>query len=317
MGHEDVMKTWRDQDGTEAKMGQQILKRRGKPWWDEDWRRQGEDKTKTRRRQDEKRWFSLGRGARLPRRPSGHTALFLHRFLDLVFSGFVMGFGSLFGSISIVLKYLLHQFFEHGFCITFAWILVWASTSFSMFFGYPLRSSTQPAEPSKSNVFTMKLNDFTIHKNIMFDDFPHLFHYQLEHWFFMSFGIDFDTILESLWHQNQCFWVIVCLMRWYFERVWSKIAPDHKRNSPCFLTFSTRLCFRRFLGWLWLVFGSLLAPCWPFSKVPVLIHFESFRHKNLPLGIRICRKYLQNNRPHQRRKNSLYIYIHIFISHQE
>jgi len=36
----------------------------------------------------------------------------------------------------------------------------------------------QPSKPSKKNVFLMNFNDFTLQRNMIFDDFPDPFHYQ-------------------------------------------------------------------------------------------------------------------------------------------
>ena len=43
----------------------------------------------------------------------------------------------------------------------------------------------------------MNFNDFTLQRNMIFDDFPGLFRYQFWHWFWKRFGIDFSSILAS------------------------------------------------------------------------------------------------------------------------
>ena len=43
----------------------------------------------------------------------------------------------------------------------------------------------------------MNFNDFTLQRNMNFHDFLDLFRYQFWHWFLMSFGIDFGSILEA------------------------------------------------------------------------------------------------------------------------
>jgi hypothetical protein len=70
----------------------------------------------------------------------------------------------------------------------------------------------QPSKPSKAFVFPMNFNDFTLQRNMIFDDFPDLFRYQFWQLFLMSFGIDFNSILEPFWHQTSFWGVIIFLM---------------------------------------------------------------------------------------------------------
>ena len=58
--------------------------------------------------------------------------------------------------------------------LNFGWILI----SFLMFFSYRYHSHMQPCKSSKTIVFPMNFNDFTLQKNMIFDDFPDLFRYQ-------------------------------------------------------------------------------------------------------------------------------------------
>ena len=58
--------------------------------------------------------------------------------------------------------------------LNFGWILV----SFLMFFSYLYHSHMQPSKPSKTIIFQMNFNDFTLQRNIILDDFPDLFRYQ-------------------------------------------------------------------------------------------------------------------------------------------
>ena len=58
--------------------------------------------------------------------------------------------------------------------LNFGWILV----SFLMFFSYLYHSHMQPSKSSKTIVFPMNFNDFTLQRNMIFDDFPDLFRYQ-------------------------------------------------------------------------------------------------------------------------------------------
>ena len=53
-----------------------------------------------------------------------------------------------------------------------------------MFFGYIYRSRTQIAKPSKTFVFTMNFNDFTILESTFLNDFHGLFRYPfwLKYW---------------------------------------------------------------------------------------------------------------------------------------
>ena len=58
--------------------------------------------------------------------------------------------------------------------LNFGWIWV----SFLMFFLYLYHSHMQPSKSSKTMVFAMNFNDFTLQRNMIFDDFPDLFRYQ-------------------------------------------------------------------------------------------------------------------------------------------
>ena len=108
-----------------------------------------------------------------------------------------MDFGSIFGSLFWWVFIFWLSFFEHVFCIdlslNFGWILV----SFLMFFWYLYPSHMQPSKSSKTIVFPMNFNDFTLQRNMICDDFPNLFRYQFWHWFLMRFGIDFGSILGA------------------------------------------------------------------------------------------------------------------------
>ena len=122
---------------------------------------------------------------------------------------FWMYFGSFWGSTFDDFLYLLHHFFEHEFCIVFSSMLIWFVISVLVFIWLPFPFAYATCETFKTIVFTMNLNEFTIQENMNFDNFNEFFRYQFWHWFLMSFGIDFGTILASLWHQIQCFVVIV------------------------------------------------------------------------------------------------------------
>ena len=111
------------------------------------------------------------------------------------------------------------SFFEHVFCIDFSLNFGWILVSFLMFFWYLYRSHMQPSKSSKTIVFPMKFNDFTLQRNMIFDDFPDLFRYQFWHWFLMRFGIDFGSILgafSNYFHVfstsffASIFWLIFC-----------------------------------------------------------------------------------------------------------
>ena len=88
--------------------------------------------------------------------------------------------------------------------------------SFLIFFWYLHRLSTQPAKPSKTLVFTMHFNGFTLQKNMIVHYFPDLFPYQFWHWFPMHFGIGVGSILASVWHQFSYRLVI----RFYIDYLW-------------------------------------------------------------------------------------------------
>ena len=92
----------------------------------------------------------------------------------------------------------------------------WSSDGFWSHFwcfcSYLYHSHMQPSKPSKTIVLPMNFNDFTLQRNMNFNDFLDLFRYQFWHWFLIRFGIDFGSILEAFCHQIQCFGVIVFLM---------------------------------------------------------------------------------------------------------
>ena len=82
----------------------------------------------------------------------------------------------------------------------------------------------------------------------------------------MSFGIDFGSILAALWHQIQCL-LVICFFDFVdgifidFEPKWLPKSSAMRTPLFNFSYFSTLFrgwCFRRFLGSLWLPFGSLL-----------------------------------------------------------
>jgi hypothetical protein len=70
----------------------------------------------------------------------------------------------------------------------------------------------------------MNLLVFTLQKNIMFDDFPDFCRYQWLHYFLMSFGIEFGSILGAFWDKCSCFFVIVFWMniRCYFLQMFDQ-----------------------------------------------------------------------------------------------
>ena len=86
----------------------------------------------------------------------------------------------------------------------------------------------------------------------------------------MSLGIDFGTILAPLWYKMQCFGVIVfgndfwCDLLIDFDRKGSLFLSRESVKTSTFLNLFRSWCFWKFLGSLWLPFGSLLVPCWSF-----------------------------------------------------
>ena len=148
-------------------------------------------------------------GARPTGRPSAGAPLFSHSFLDLVFVMILMDVGSSLASIfhnlcitssSIDSALICHRFGDG----------VWYH--FRCFCWYLFRSRTQPAEPSKTLVSTMSFKDFTIQRDMIFDDFHDLFRYQFWHSLLMTFGIDFGSILEAFRYQISWLWVIYFLL---------------------------------------------------------------------------------------------------------
>ena len=90
-------------------------------------------------------------------------------------------------------------------------------------FWYLYRSHMQPSKSSKTIVFPMNFNDFTLQRNMIFDDFLDLFRYQFWHWFLMRFGIDFGIILAAFYNYFHVFSTLVFASIFYrlFGRKWS------------------------------------------------------------------------------------------------
>ena len=87
-------------------------------------------------------------------------------------------------------------------------------------FWYLFRSRTQPAKRSKNLLFfvTINFNDVTFLKNMMFDDFHVLLHYQeFWHWFWLHFGT--PLALNSMF-VGDCFFHI--FLNWNFIDVHEK-----------------------------------------------------------------------------------------------
>ena len=128
----------------------------------------------------------------------GFRPSFFVPFFASILEWFLMDFGSIVGSLFGWVFIFWLSFFEHVFCIDFSLNLGWNLVSFLMFFWYLYRSHMQPSKSSKTIVFPINFNDFTLQRNMLFDDVPDLFRYQFWHWFLMRFGIDFGSLLVSL-----------------------------------------------------------------------------------------------------------------------
>ena len=155
-----------------------------------------------------------------------------------------MDFGTIFGSLFWWVFIFWLSFFEYVFCIDFSLNFGWILVSFLMFFGYLYRSHMQPSKSSKYIVFPMNFNDFTIQRNMIFNDFPDFFWYQLWHWFLMRFGIDFGSILGAFCNYFHVFSTSVfasifwSTFWWKIDQNWSgETYPD----SFCFVFFSITL----------------------------------------------------------------------------
>ena len=95
------------------------------------------------------------------------------------------------------------------------WSHVWSV------FWYLFRSRMQPAKPSEIYVVLVNLNDFTIQKNMVFNNFHDIVRYLFWHWFRMCFGIDCVTLKAPFRHQCSWFWLLVFLMIcwWHCSRI--------------------------------------------------------------------------------------------------
>ena len=157
---------------------------------------------------------------------STRICLFWHRFWDLIFPPIFLDLGSSLGSIWHHFSIILASFFR-------AWLLHKCFIDFGMDldvifdgFWYLSRSHMQPSKPSKTIVFTMKFNDFTILRNMFLDDFPSLFRDKFLHWFLMSCCIYFGSLLVPFWYQCSCFRDI------YFSMFfWNVSYPNLFKNS--------------------------------------------------------------------------------------
>ena len=106
-----------------------------------------------------------------------------------------------------------------------------------MCFWYLSRSHMHPSKASKKRVFTMNFNDFTIMRNMIFDDF--LFY------FVTSFGIAFWWLLVSIlapfwdpfcikFHVFGCsfffWWICESICYWSLIDFWSKTVSTSRRG---------------------------------------------------------------------------------------
>ena len=137
--------------------------------------------------------------------------------------------------------------------------------SFLILVCYLFRLGTQPAKPSTTIVFTMKLHVFTHQKNVNLYDFHDLFRYQIRHRF-LSFGIDLGSVLASFWHRTPCLFAIVFvfddLMNLNPIHFVSEIAPKSIATENSF-RFRFRSCpTGHFVESSLAHFGTLLAPPW-------------------------------------------------------
>ena len=163
--------------------------------------------------------------------------------------------------------------------------------SLLMFFWYLYRSHMQPSKPSKTFVFPMNFNDFTLQRNMIFDDFPDLFRYQFWHWFLMSFGIDFGSILGPLCQQIPCFLEIVLLMIcWiFFIRSLTKmVTKDIWFVSPFSVLF--RILFLHTCNFYQRKTNKCQKPCFPifFKTIKDGLHTCTFyQSKTYKCGVTV------------------------------
>ena len=102
---------------------------------------------------------------------------------------------------------IVHLFWDG--CLFHFWCFRW----------YLYRSHMQPAKPSKPIGFTANVNDFTLQRNMNFDDDLHEpFRYKFWHWFSMSLA----SIWAPFWDPSGIkFHVLV----WFFESFFSHYCP--------------------------------------------------------------------------------------------
>ena len=105
----------------------------------------------------------------------------------------------------------------------------------------------------------MNFNDFTLQRNMIFDDFPDPFRYKFWHWFLMSFGIDLGSLFKRFFHVNSCFFRHR-ILHWFFKAFWTKNKP---KWLPKYLMRSPFLAPKIDIGAqgdFWMHFGRLSVP---------------------------------------------------------
>jgi len=89
----------------------------------------------------------------------------------------------------------------------------------------------QPSKSSETIIFPINFNDFTLQRNMIFDDFPHLFRYQFLAFIFPSKGRQTGSKKRPKWDQqspqNRIFDIFGSSGRRCFFKVFG-----NKKNRP-------------------------------------------------------------------------------------
>ena len=149
--------------------------------------------------------------------PGRFLKCFFELFRDRQLFAFLSLLGPLSASILDNFPSFWHHFFEHGFCIHLCSILEWILTSLFMLFKHLSRSRTHRAKPLFLMTLTVLWRVLAFRKTMIFHDYPFLFSYRFLHWFSMSCGIDFGSILGAFSNSFPCFSAIGFWMifRWH------------------------------------------------------------------------------------------------------
>ena len=80
-------------------------------------------------------------------------------------------------------------------------------------------------------------NDFTLQRNMIFDNFHDLFRHLCWHWLLMSLGIDFSSILGAFWFQFSFLWLIFSFKKNVYRCCSKLVSTSRRRHRPFSVLF--------------------------------------------------------------------------------